>query len=178
MSEQPTNDINNVPGQSPQTPRTARAAVEVTSVTDTNQEGTVVGDSSETQDPKPFTKKMKLTRKQRVYVNALLKNPTMSGTQAAKLAYDVKNDNVARVISSENLTKPAVISHLQDYSTLTEQVLTNTITRYKDSEDLNEVKEATLNARWMHDKIHGKATQKTENTNLNVNLSDIISDLR
>lgn len=47
-----------------------------------------------------------LTLKQRKFVNKLLE--TRNGTQAALDAYDVVNPNVAKVIASENLTKPNV----------------------------------------------------------------------
>ena len=47
-----------------------------------------------------------LTKKQKGFVRDYVK--TGNGTQSALKHYDTKNENVARSIASENLTKPAV----------------------------------------------------------------------
>lgn len=47
-----------------------------------------------------------LTKKQRGFVKDYAE--TGNGTQSAMNHYDVKNENVARAIGSENLTKPAI----------------------------------------------------------------------
>jgi len=120
----------------------------------------------------------KLTRKQRVFVNELKKNPKMSGTQAAMKAYDVKSERVASVISSENLTKPSIISHLNNYNELIESTITNAITEYSTSSDIKERTLAVDTSKWVHDKLHGKAIQRTENTNLNINIQDALDLLR
>ena len=58
---------------------------------------------------------------------------------------------------------------------MVENSIITTINRYKDSDQLEEVKEAMQNARWVHDKVHGKATQKLETTSkvlvLNIDLT-------
>ena len=52
-----------------------------------------------------------LTAKQRIFIKAKAKG--MSGLDAAMLAYDVSNANVARNIASDNLTKPNVKAALE-----------------------------------------------------------------
>lgn len=63
---------------------------------------------------KTATKKVKkkLTLRQKGFVKDLIE--TKNGTVAAKRNYNVKSDNVARAIASENLTKPAVIEAIAD----------------------------------------------------------------
>lgn len=56
-----------------------------------------------TDTPKP----KKLTIKQKKFVKAYVANDG-NGQEAVKAVYDVANDNVARNIASENLTKPNV----------------------------------------------------------------------
>ena len=58
-------------------------------------------------------KKPKLTPKQKVFVEEYVK--TKNGTQAALKAYDTTDNLTARVIASENLTKPNI-------RTITEQL--------------------------------------------------------
>lgn len=127
---------------------------------------------------KPFTALPKLTRKQQAFVNELVNNPKISATEAAERSYNTLNRGVANAIAGENLLKPAIISHLESYSTLTENVLIDTINRYKDSDKLEEVKESTLNARWVHDKIHGKAKQSMDINSSSISLTiDLTSAL-
>lgn len=57
-------------------------------------------------------KTKKLTRKEQGFVADIAKGK--SGTEAAKNNYDVKNDNTAAVIASENLRKPHIIASLAD----------------------------------------------------------------
>ncbi len=56
-------------------------------------------------------KQPKLTKKQRGFVRDYLESG--NATAAAKNNYDVSNDLTARVIGSENLTKPNVIAYLE-----------------------------------------------------------------
>jgi phage terminase small subunit len=120
----------------------------------------------------------KLTRKQRAFVNELKKNPKQSATKAVQKTYDVSNYNTARAIASENLAKPAIISHLNNYNELIESTITNAITEYSTSSDIKERTLAVDTSKWVHDKLHGKAIQRTENTNLNINIQDALDLLR
>lgn len=51
---------------------------------------------------------MDLTLKQRIFIKNYLKNG--NATEAAVVAYKVKNRNVAGVIASENLRKPNIVN--------------------------------------------------------------------
>jgi hypothetical protein len=53
-----------------------------------------------------------LTKKQRGFIKEYIK-PNTTGTSSAMKVYNCKNENVAKVIASENLTKPNVKSALQ-----------------------------------------------------------------
>lgn len=120
----------------------------------------------------------KLTRKQRAFVNELKRNPKISGTQAAMKAYNVKNEKVASVISSENLTKPSIISHLENYNELVEKTIANPILKYSNSDDIKELTLAVETSKWVHDKLHGKAVQKSVNLNASISLQDALDSLK
>lgn len=53
-----------------------------------------------------------LTKKQKGFVKDYIE--TGNRGLAAKKNYDVKNDNVARMIGSDNLTKPNIVKAIQD----------------------------------------------------------------
>ena len=127
---------------------------------------------------KAFSKKLpKLTKKQTVFVKQILENPKHSATEAAVIAYDVKNRNVARVIATENLAKPAIISHLDNAKDLVEDVIQSNITTFRESSTPWERQLSNDNAKWVHDKIFGKATQRTESTSVNVNIEAMLNEL-
>lgn len=126
---------------------------------------------------KPFTKLPKLTRKQKAFVNEIVKNPKQSATQAVMKTYDVNNEKTASVIASENLAKPSIISHLDKYSVLAEQSITNNMIRFKDSENIKEVALSVDLAKYIHDKTHGKAVTKNLNLNAEVNIEDLLNNL-
>ncbi len=121
-----------------------------------------------------------LTRKQQAFVNTLLNNPKLSATQAVKQTYNVNNDNTASSIASENLRKPEIISKLQNYNELVENTLITDVIQYNNSDDINQRKLANDTARYIHDKINGKARQITEVTStgvtLNIDLTTSIID--
>lgn len=118
-------------------------------------------------------KERKLTRKQQAFVKQLIDNPKMSATQAVKNTYNVKNDNSANQLASENLTKPMIVSELNRHSRTIEEVISRKALELSESDKLEEVKEGLLNSRWIHDKIYGKATQKVEtlSTGINININ-------
>ena len=108
-----------------------------------------------------------LTRKQEAFVAELIKNPKMSATQAVKNTYNVSTNHSAEVMASENLRKPEIISRLGDANTMIEQVLMDTVGEYGNSDKIQERSLAVDTSKWIHDKIHGKATQKTSSVNFN-----------
>jgi phage terminase small subunit len=112
----------------------------------------------------------KLTHKQEVFVKHLIDNPKASATEAALTAYNT-NYNAARAIASENLTKPSIVSALSNYNNLIENTLINTVNDYGNSDKIAERALAVDTSKYIHDKIHGKATQKIEQQSTSVNIS-------
>ena len=108
-----------------------------------------------------------LTRKQEAFVTELIKNPKMSATQAVKNTYNVSTNHSAEVMASENLRKPEIISRLGDANNMIEQVLMDTVGEYGNSDKIQERSLAVDTSKWIHDKIHGKAVQKSSNVNFN-----------
>lgn len=105
-------------------------------------------------------KKKKLTPKQKKFVNAIVEGK--NGTQAAIEAYDVNSYWAARAIASENLTKPNISSALDELADKAKNILD----RVLDGEKIND-KEVSPSyvidvAKYVHDKVNGKATQKIE----------------
>lgn len=115
----------------------------------------------------------KLTRKQQAFVRELVENPKISATEAVARTYDVSTRRVAEVIAHENMMKPEIQSELAKHSKAIEQIIADKTYELTNSDKLDAVKEGLLNARWMHDKVYGKATQKiqTENTSVSVTIS-------
>lgn len=120
-----------------------------------------------------------LTRKQKAFVQYMINNPKDSATKAVKATYGTTDKPVtelsARNIAHTNLTKDNIRTELAKYSGMVEDSIITTINRYKDSDQLEEVKEAMQNARWVHDKVHGKAVQQIQSNStklvLNIDLT-------
>lgn len=113
----------------------------------------------------------KLTRKQKIFVDYVLDHPKESYTQAAVVAYGASNRGVASSIAAENLTKPAIKMALGKANDLVESTLTTVVEEWGSSTDVQERSLAINTARYIHDKIHGKATQRTEVTSNVVSIS-------
>jgi hypothetical protein len=112
-------------------------------------------------NPRTITNKP-LTRKQQAFVRHLIENPKSSATEAVVQSYDVTDRLTAKSIATENLSKPAIISELAKYNNLVENTLINTIQDYSNSDKLGERSLAVETSKYIHDKIHGKATQRIE----------------
>jgi len=132
-----------------------------------------------TTTSKPFNRENlpKLTRKQAAFVKELVENPKQSATQAVIKTYNVNNAKTASVIAAENLAKPSIISHLDNAKDLVEDVIQSNITQYRNSDDIRFLQLSNDNAKWVHDKIFGKATQRTESTSVNVNIEAMLNEL-
>lgn len=119
-----------------------------------------------------------LTRKQQAFVKHLIEHPKQSATKAVLATYDVNNALTAKSIATENLSKPAIVSELAKYNNLIENTLINTINDYSNSSKLGERTLAVETSKYIHDKIHGKATQRTEVTTQGITLNiDLTSSL-
>lgn len=108
-----------------------------------------------------------LTRKQEAFVKEIVSKPKQSATQAVMNTYNVANAKTASVIATENLAKPSIISRLGDANNMIEQVLMNTVGEYGNSDKIQERSLAVDTSKWIHDKIHGKAVQKSSSVNFN-----------
>lgn len=87
---------------------------------------------------------------------------TGNATQAVKEVYNVKNDLTARVMGSQNLTKPNIVSALEEHNDLFKNTITDTVAEYSKSKDTGKRALAVNTAKWGYEQIHGKATQRTE----------------
>lgn len=120
-----------------------------------------------------------MTGKQHAMIEERLKDPKATNSEIIRRAgYKVNGTQTASQIYLENMNKPEIRSRLASVSDEVETAIISTVNRYKDSEKLPEVQEAMTNARWIHDKIHGKATQKIEQRTTGVTLTiDLTSSL-
>lgn len=118
-----------------------------------------------------------ITRKQKAFADHLLNNPKDSATEAATQTYNIKKRHTAEQIAYENLRKPEIVSYLATHSKDIENALINTFNQYKEEEDIGKRKHSSELGMWMHDKIHGKATQTVEQhiteVKLSLNLRDV-----
>ena len=123
-----------------------------------------------------------LTRKQKAFIAELVANPKQSATQAAKKTYGVTTENSARVQATRTLANANVQLELAKHSKQAEQVLAEVLGRSRQMMQRDDVARAvdwSVNARQtadsILDRIHGKATQRIEQTsqavNINVDLS-------
>ncbi len=136
---------------------------------------------SESRNMKTKTKTLKpLTSKQAAFVKHLVNNPKDSATEAAAQTYRTSNRMVAKSIATENLSKPAIQTELAKYNDLVENSLINTINDWQSSDKVGERALAMEQARFVHDKIHGKATQRAElhatGITLNIDLTSALMD--
>lgn len=108
-----------------------------------------------------------MTTKQKLFVKEYIDNKG-NGTQAALKSYGKPNKpttyNTAAQIAEDNLKKPQIISALAIHNETIENTILQGMVDYKDSDKQWQRTLAIDTAKWLHDKIHGKATQKTENT--------------
>lgn len=117
----------------------------------------------------------KLTRKQEAFVRELVENPKQSATHAVMKTYGKPDKpityNTARTLASENLAKPAIQTKLAQYNDMVESAILQTIQDWKDHDKPRQREIAMSQAQFVHDKIHGKATQKVETRSEQVTIS-------
>jgi phage terminase small subunit len=111
---------------------------------------------------------IKLTDKQKAFADALLNNPQASAAQAAEETYNIENKHIAEVIGSENLKKPEIIRYLQQNASEAELVMLDimrTSQKYAKTGSREGAAYASVGvsaAKDILDRVHGKATQRTE----------------
>lgn len=128
-----------------------------------------------------------LTRKQAAFVKHLIENPKASATAAVRATYGKPDKPVtelsARNIASDNLTKPNILLELSKHSQTAELTLVEVMAYSKDYGKQGDkagsqyASVAVQTANSILDRIHGKATQKTEveqrSVNINIDLSGV-----
>jgi hypothetical protein len=140
---------------------------------------------------------MKLTKKQQIFADAMIADPKLSATQAALKTYGKPdspvNYNTARSIASENLAKPAIMEYLGTHSRKAEQRVIEAMDATKPTyrfntdsktwelvgtEDDHAIRLKAADS--LLDRVHGKATQKTEVTTtvlqIGIDLSMLAND--
>jgi uncharacterized membrane protein YfhO len=136
-----------------------------------------VADSSEAIPKKTGSTKprqRKLTGKQQAFVNELINNPTSTATQAYRVAYKPKETTSKQVIHNHaSLLKkqPAIAMELAKYSGMYESVINDTIQDWGHEDNTRKREIATTLAMYAHDKVHGKATQRVQQTSEVVSIS-------
>lgn len=120
---------------------------------------------------KQVNKLPKLTIKQSNFVAELLKDKKISATQAVRNTYNVESINGASQIATDNLRNPKILQHLQANSVRAESVIVDLLEDKK-----SEVRLAS--AKDILDRVHGKSTQRIEQTTTGVTLTiDLTSAL-
>lgn len=131
---------------------------------------------------KAFDNPYNLTRKQKAFCDTLLENKKISPTKAIMQTYGrngtTPSKNTAAVMANENLTKPNIVSYLEDHKELCENTIINTIIKNKNSDDFKLLNLANENAKWVHDKIFGKAITKNISMNAAISIEDLLNDLK
>jgi hypothetical protein len=126
---------------------------------------------------KPPITNRPLTRKQEAFVKHLVNNPKSSATEAAAQSYNLNNRKVASVVAAENLRKPNIITELSKYNNLVENTLVNTVQDWGQHDKPRQREIAIDTAKYIHDKIHGKSTQRSESVStvvtLNLELTEV-----
>lgn len=119
----------------------------------------------------------RLTRKQTVFVNELANGK--SATQAALVAYNTNDPNTAKVIASENLTKPNIREALEESlraGGLSLSVITNNIGELANSKPEKISGDVKLKANIELLRLYG-VYPSTKYSNVNINLKGNIKDL-
>lgn len=127
-----------------------------------------------------------LTSKQKLFVKHIIDNPKASATAAAQAAYNTTTNGSARMIASDNLTKPNIIIELSKYGSSAELAqirLMDTADKFsqiggRDGASYGQVLLGVTNS--ILDRLHGKATTRVEQQStvvtLNVDLTGMLTD--
>lgn len=110
----------------------------------------------------------KLTRKQMAFVQYLLDHPKASATEAYLAAYPTDNRDTARAEASTTLAKPNVLAVLNGAATEAEETLHSVMqsakrfSRKETKVGAAFASVARASANDILDRVHGKATQRVE----------------
>lgn len=119
-----------------------------------------------------------MTRRDKAFADALLNDPKKTQRDAFKESRVVRegtSDASIDVQASRLLRKPQIVSYLANYSDMVENTLLNTVQDWGREENTRKREIANNTAMYIHDKIHGKATQviqqRSEIVKIAINLS-------
>ncbi len=117
--------------------------------------------------------KIKLTRKQKAFADALINNPKLSATRAALQTYGTPEKpptyQTAQQLSHENLTKPNIQLYLDEHV----QKAKNRVVELIDSKKEDIALRASDS---ILDRTLGKATQRTEVTSISMSFGMDLTD--
>lgn len=116
-----------------------------------------------------------LTPKQKAFVQELIDNPKQSATQAVLKTYGKPGKPPtylsAGQIATDNLRKPQIITKLAQYNDMVESTLLQTVQEWGQHDKPRQREIAQNAAMYIHDKVHGKATQRVETRSEAVTIS-------
>lgn len=121
----------------------------------------------------------KLTPKQSAMIAERLKDPTATNAKIIERAgYKATTKHSASQQYLENMSKPEISKRLEPVIDEVEEVLIDTVREFKKSDKQWERTLANDNAKWIHDKVKGKAVQRSEVQTTGVSLTiDLTSAL-
>lgn len=105
-----------------------------------------------------------LTRKELEVIKTYVNNPKLSKTDAYKAVFNSSTSKQSSLHSqaSQLFRKPTVQSSLANYTALIEETLIGTVEDWGRHEKPRQREIAIDTAKFVHDKIHGRATQRIE----------------
>jgi hypothetical protein len=112
-----------------------------------------------------------MTGKQKAFADILIANPTLPKKEAIKRVYNVTSERASEVMASENLRKPAIMEYLRDHAQEAETTL-HEVMQYSKEQGKEQPAYAAVAvsaAKDVLDRVHGKATQRTENVSVSLN---------
>lgn len=120
-----------------------------------------------------------MTGKQKAMIAERLKDSKASNAEIIKRAgYNVNTIQSASQQYLENMKKPEIASRLEPVVDEIEDALITTVREFKSSDKQWERTLAMDNAKWIHDKVKGKAVQQIESRSVGVTLTiDLTSAL-
>lgn len=116
-----------------------------------------------------------LTGKQKAFVKEYVK--TKNGLQSALKAYETTDPNVAKVIASDNLTKPNIRRTIDEYLELAEYNPIDSIRSLRSNEIAGQGVKATasdsIRASELLLKLSGAVIDRSQSTSLNINVESL-----
>lgn len=128
--------------------------------------------------------KRPLTRKQKAFADIILANPTITAKAAAKQVFNVRSDRIAEVVGSEYQRKPEIMQYMADHAREAEEGILEIAGYSKEmgqtfsKEGASYAAVAVTAYKDVLDRVHGKPTQRIEQSTTGVTLSiDLTSAL-